>query len=192
MRLKGERVTSDDIATGMIQASHLAAGVAASSIGAGGVTAAMLSAAALAAVFGQASPSTGASGLGAVPVWVKYTVSAAQVAALGSSLTGDLTLDTLPANVFVQQIVWDVTTAFAGTATLKLQVGTATSGSGAYAYGGTSSGTSIQSTGYYTAAVNAMTGASTTVYANFTATTNDLSSVSAGALEVWLHLSAVA
>jgi hypothetical protein len=55
--------------------------------------------------------------------WSKFTWTNAMVVALGASLTGDITVCTLPAKTMVRRVIVSTDTAAAGVATLTVAVG---------------------------------------------------------------------
>jgi hypothetical protein len=177
VRSFNERVATDDIMNASVTAIKLAADALAAA-GAAGATAAV-----------SQSAFTSISGLGAVPVWVKYTLSAAAVAALGASLTGTLSPAALgiPANTVIHDAVINVTAAFSGTSISALHVNIGDTGVATSMY------TAVDLTTVAAAGVDLVlpyTSASQVKLA-FTAVGANLSAVSAGSATLYLLCSAL-
>lgn len=122
-----ERITTDDIMTGAIVASHLSPNaVTHAALDASVATSASVTAAAAAAPAAAVAQGAFASiaGLGGVPVWVKYSITAAAIQTLGASLTGTLSPAGLviPAGTFIAGAALVCGTAFTGTSLTALHV----------------------------------------------------------------------
>lgn len=123
------------------------------------------------------------------PHWIKYTLTAAQVAALGAALTGNVIIVGLPAGVKIHAAVMKITTQFAGTTTLTCSVGiVGTLAKYAPAFNLKQAANVFQDANLpgmesFAAAVN--------IVAALTATGTNLNTVSAGQVEISLLVSLV-
>jgi hypothetical protein len=168
MRQGGDRVCTDDLMNASVTAPKLAAGV-------------------LAGAVLDASAQSSLSGLGSVPIWVKFTLSYTAVAALGASLTGSIAPSALviPAGTVVHDAVMNVTTAFAGCATLKVNIGDNESATDMF------DALNLKSAVATGASLVLPYTAADQVNLAFTATTNDLNALTAGSATLYLLCSAL-
>lgn len=126
----------------------------------------------------------------------KYTVSAAEIAALGAFTTGDVILDVLPANAIITHSRIKHNTAVVGAAgpitaaTARLMFGATALNAGALdVFAATSTTDSTTVTGVTNVISPSALGATTNLVMRITETgaTTGLSDVTAGSIDAWIN-----
>jgi hypothetical protein len=126
-----------------------------------------------------------------LPMWVKTTIGHAAVAALGASLTGTITAFAVPAAGIIHKALIHHTTAFVGCTTLTVSIGPAGDAAAIASAFDIKAAVSATNSQLSTGDALASTDSGFNLLATFASTVDNLSSCSAGSVDLWILISKV-